>query len=140
MSSTLASRFQIETPSLPNISTDQISPFQVARGLGWFSIGLGLAELLMPHTMANLTGVRSRRVLQAYGLREIATGVGILSSEKPSGWMWARVAGDGLDIATLMAAMSRSGDRGKAMVATAAVIGVTALDALCAAELCEQEG
>src|SRR5205085_6171972 len=53
-----------------------------ARGLGWFSIGLGLAELVAPRTMAELTGVRSPGLLQLYGLREIACGVGILSSTR----------------------------------------------------------
>jgi len=44
----------------------------LAKGLGWFSIGLGLAEFLAPHAMARLTGVPHPRLLQLYGLREIA--------------------------------------------------------------------
>src|SRR5947209_15728050 len=81
----------------------------LARGLGWFSIGLGLAEALAPRAMGDLTGVRNAGLVQAYGLREIATGIGILSSARPAGWMWGRVAGDALDIATLLAA-SAGGD------------------------------
>src|SRR3954471_18313965 len=68
----------------------------LARFLGWFSIGLGMAELLAPREMARLGGVRQEGLLQAYGLREIATGIGILSSPQPAGWLWARVAGDAL--------------------------------------------
>ena len=33
-----------------------------------------------------------------------ATGVGILASRSPAPWLWARVAGDGLDMATLRSA------------------------------------
>jgi hypothetical protein len=109
----------------------------LARGLGWFSIGLGLAEFLAPHAMARLTGVPHPRLLQFYGLREIAAGVGIFSNPRPAGWLWARVAGDALDLATLGAAMAEddSEARTKAWIAAAAVAGVTALDVLCATEL-----
>ncbi|HLJ97968.1 MAG TPA: hypothetical protein VKU02_32705, partial [Gemmataceae bacterium] len=106
------------------------------RGLGWFSIGLGLAEVLAPRAMAVLTGVRSERLLQLYGLRELAVGLGILCTSRPTGWMWGRVAGDALDIATLLAAAARAdGECGRSLLATAAVGGVTALDIGCAAQL-----
>jgi hypothetical protein len=108
----------------------------LARGLGWFSIGLGLAELLEPEAMADLTGVRSEGLLRAYGVREIVTALGILGSSRPARWVWGRVAGDALDIATLLTpAASDDGDRGRALIATAAVAGVTLLDALCATQL-----
>ena len=32
----------------------------IARGLGWFSIGLGLAEILMPRAMARGLNMRGR--------------------------------------------------------------------------------
>src|SRR5947209_10102577 len=86
---------------------------KLARGLGWFSIGLGLAEVLAPHAMADLTGVRSPALLRAYGLREIICGIGILGSARPAGWLWGRVAGDALDLATLLAAAAGAdGERG----------------------------
>jgi hypothetical protein len=108
----------------------------LARALGWFSIGLGLAEVLAPRHMAQLTGVPHPGLIQAYGWREIAAGVGILSSKRPAGWLWTRVAGDALDLATLGAAMAEgNGDAGKARVAAAAVAGVTALDVLCGMQL-----
>jgi len=108
----------------------------LARGLGWFSIGLGLAELLAPRAVGELTGVRCPGLLQLYGLREIACGVGILNSTRPTEWMWARVAGDALDLGTLGAAMvNGNGDSGRACVAAAAVAGVTLLDVICATQL-----
>jgi len=111
-----------------------------ARGLGWFSIGLGLAELAAPDIVADLTGVRNEGLLQLYGLREIACGVGILSSTRPSGWMWARVAGDALDLVTLAGAATRGdGDAGRALGAGLAVAAVTLTDLACAAQLSTAE-
>jgi len=109
---------------------------QLANGLGWFSIGLGLAEVLAPDGVARLVGIdeqSNRSLLRFYGMRELAAGVGILMEPKPAGWLWARVAGDLLDLASLGNAMaSGDNDRGRLTTATAAVLGVTALDLMCA--------
>lgn len=104
-----------------------------ARGLGWFSVGLGLAELLAPGPLSRLIGVREHRVLMPLlGIRELASGVGILANPKPASWVWSRVAGDMMDLALLGAALSSgNSDRGKVAAATAAVIGVTAIDITC---------
>src|SRR4051812_35192963 len=63
---------------------------RLARALGWFSIGLGLAEIAAPRRVAQLIGVPDNRstrpVLQAVGLREITTGIGILGRRRPTGW------------------------------------------------------
>jgi len=103
----------------------------VARALGWFSIGLGLAELLAPRMVARAAGLEGReRLLQFYGVRELASGIGILLARNPRPWVASRVAGDALDIATLVDAGST-----KSMAALAAVGGVTALDVYAAASL-----
>jgi hypothetical protein len=103
---------------------------RLARGLGWFSIGLGLMEFMLPRTVARLTGAPVRpRLLRALGLREIASGIGILKWRKPGNWLWSRVAGDVMDLTLLGAAMfSRDASRGRLLTATAAVAGVTSLD------------
>src|SRR5438045_764237 len=113
---------------------------RLANSLGWFSIGLGLAELIAPATIAQLIGVRdkdrTRTLLRAYGLREIAAGVGILSQPRPAGWLWSRVAGDVLDLASLGSALSaEDSNRTRVAIATAAVVGVTALDVVCGQQL-----
>jgi hypothetical protein len=107
------------------------------RTLGWFSIGLGLAELLAPHGLSRLIGVRDHRPLvRMLGLREITSGVGILTRPRPSGWLWSRVAGDTMDLALLGAAFrSHRGRRMRLAVATAAVAGVALLDVMCSREL-----
>lgn len=109
----------------------------LAQALGVFSIGLGVAKILAPRAMSRLTGVREVTLLQAYGVREIVTGVGILSSARPAGWMWARVAGDALDLATLgkSAMDGNDGQQERALTAAVAVAGVTALDLLCSSQL-----
>jgi hypothetical protein len=103
----------------------------IANALGWFSIGLGLAELLAPRVVARAAGLHGReRLLQFYGAREIAAGIGILLARNPRPWVASRVAGDALDIATLVDSGST-----RSMAALAAVGGVTALDVYAAASL-----
>jgi hypothetical protein len=71
---------------------------RVARVLGWFSIGLGAAELLAPKAVCRSLRVDcDERLVQAFGAREIAAGVGILSQRNPTPWLWGRVAGDAVD-------------------------------------------
>jgi hypothetical protein len=110
----------------------------LARGLGWFSIGLGLAEVFVPGKLARALGMRGEEtLLRLYGLREIAVGVGILGSERPRPWMWGRVAGDALDLATLAARLNDALPREQRNIAIAigAVAGVTAADIACARTL-----
>ena len=118
---------------------------RVATGLGWFSIGLGLAEVLAPDKVAELIGIndgdRTRAVLRSYGLREITAGIGILSQSQSAGWLWARVAGDVLDLASLGKVLaSGNADRTRVATATAAVLGVTALDVFCGQKLSRGAG
>jgi uncharacterized membrane protein len=115
---------------------------RVARGLGWFSIGLGLTELMAPRAVGRLIGTRNHSsILRGYGLRELAAGVGILSTARPAGWVWSRVAGDVVDLASLARAMgSERNQRGKTALGLAAVAGVTAVDIWCARQLSADTG
>lgn len=111
---------------------------QLARGLGWFSIGLGVAEVVMPNSIAKLIGVRGNHstLIRVLGLREIASGIGILSQRRPAAGVWSRVGGDAIDLALLGGAFTLpKSKRGKVVAATAAVIGVTALDVFSAKQL-----
>jgi hypothetical protein len=116
---------------------------RLAKALGWFSIGLGMSELFASSGTAGLIGIKddntNRTVLRAYGLREIAAGIGILAQPRPAGWMWGRVAGDVVDIASLACALaSRSSDRARVTTSLGAVLGVTALDVYCGTQLAKQ--
>jgi hypothetical protein len=109
----------------------------LARGLGLFSIALGIAEVAAPRALARALGMKGQEGLIAgYGVREIATGIGILASKDPTPWIWGRVAGDGLDLATLATALEGNNPKkGNVGIAMAAVAGVTALDVYCAQTL-----
>lgn len=116
---------------------------QLARGLGWFSIGLGLAELLAPRGVGKIAGVRGNTALiRLLGLREIAHGLAIFSQGKrPAGAVWSRVVGDALDLACLGAAFaSPDNSKGRLAFATANVLAVTALDVLTAQQLSATDG
>ena len=102
---------------------------RLARALGWFSIGLGLTELLAPRALTRTLGMEgSETLVRAYGMREIGAGIMTLSPDKGIG-LQSRVAGDALDIATLLAAMRGDNPkRDNVAIALAMVVGVTLLD------------
>jgi hypothetical protein len=102
---------------------------QLGRALGWFGIGLGVVELLAPRIITGALGMRGREgLVRAYGAREIGSGLLSLSLERDAG-LWSRVAGDGLDIATVLTAYRRSNPkRSNVGLALAMLIGVTVLD------------
>jgi hypothetical protein len=96
----------------------------LANGLGWFSIGLGVAELMAPRLMARAAGMEDgERMVRLCGAREIAVGIGLLASRNKTPWLWGRVAGDALDLAVVSTGRGR-----QAVAAFGAVAGVTALD------------
>lgn len=100
-----------------------------AKMLGWFSIGLGLAELFAAERMTKALGMEGKEgLVRAYGGREIMSGMTTLSTETHVG-IWSRIPGDVLDLATLAFAY-RDDNPKKANVgiALAAVAGVMLLD------------
>jgi hypothetical protein len=119
-------------PGHPDSATDTL-----ARGLGVFSIALGLVEVFAARSLTRALGMEgSESIVRAYGLREITKGVGILASNDPTPWVWGRVAGDALDIATLVTGLDEDNPkRGNVGIALAAVAGATALDIYCAQAL-----
>ncbi len=113
---------------------------RLSRGLGWLSIGIGLAEVAAPDRVARMIGVpdddTNRRTLRAFGLREIANGVGILARPGEAGWMWGRVGGDVMDLAFLAGNLrSEEARPTRIAAAAAAVAGIAALDVLCSQRL-----
>ena len=116
---------------------------RLAIGLGLFSIGLGLAELLAPRAVARLTGMPDdddrARVLRTFGAREIGAGVAILAQPDRARWLWSRVGGDAVDLSYLGAALrDENADGGRIATALAAVAGVTALDVVAAQRMSRQ--
>jgi uncharacterized membrane protein len=117
---------------------------QRARGLGWVSLGLGLAQLASPRWVAGLAvgGGRRTRItrdlVRATGLRELACGLGLLQRRSP-GWVWARVAGDLIDLALLGQALRAPRARsGRVLGAIAVVAAATAVDLVTGVQLGRQ--
>lgn len=110
---------------------------RLVQGLGWFSIGLGLAEVLAPRMVCRLIGVRPRAgLLRFLGLRELTSGVGLLTQGKAT-WLKARVGGDAMDLGLLgLAVLDKDSEGGRLALASTAVAGVTAIDYLMSQE-CE---
>ena len=103
----------------------------LAQFLGWFSIGLGTAQLVAPRTLSRIVGASddgvAPRVLRAMGARELTQGAGILVRPRPTMWLWSRVAGDAVDLALLglVAAQNR---KARTAFAIANVLAVTVPD------------
>jgi uncharacterized membrane protein len=110
--------------------------------LGWFSVGLGAAQLAAPRLMSRFVGSNGDgRVMRAMGLRELTQGMGILIRPRPTYWLWSRVAGDGLDLALLgLVAARNPGRRGRTAFAIANVAAVTVPDVLESLRLSRMEG
>jgi hypothetical protein len=101
----------------------------LARNLGWFSIGLGLAEIFAANTITRALGMGgNENLVRAYGMREITSGFLTLSVDKQAG-LASRIAGDALDIATLASALRPDNrKRENVALALAMVAGITILD------------
>jgi uncharacterized membrane protein len=106
---------------------------KLGKGLGWFSIGLGLVELLAPRRTARMIGVQDDGgvppLLRAFGLREIAAGALLLSRPGEAIGPWTRVAGDLLDLAMLGLGLGkRSVSRPRTFATMGVVAGALAID------------
>jgi uncharacterized membrane protein len=107
----------------------------LSRGLGWLSLGLGLAEIAAPRVLARAIGVdprgRAPAAIRVLGARELATGLGILARPRQPLPLWARVAGDAIDLAFLAWSLGARRTHTQRLVgAIASVAGVAALDIL----------
>src|SRR4051794_4023259 len=103
----------------------------MAQALGWFSIGLGLAELIATKPLGDSMGLEKPKLVRAYGARELAAGAMLLARPtRPAMGLWARVGGDLLDVATLLgiAAPANEKQRLGRTIAIAAVGGALAAD------------
>lgn len=113
----------------------------LACGLGLFSIGLGVAEILWPDKLSKALGMKKEQnMFRLFGLREVANGAAILASSNPRPWIAMRMAGDIVDIAVLAKGLnSRNSKKRTVAAALAAVGGVTVLDFICMKKLMKKE-
>ena len=111
-----------------------------ARALGYFSIGLGVLEMTAPGVVTRAMGVRGGTlrhwILRGFGAREITAGIGILGQRRAGQWLWARVAGDVLDVTFATSALlSSRNHRGRVLATLVALGGIAALDLQTAEQL-----
>jgi uncharacterized membrane protein len=111
----------------------------IRRGLAGASLGLGAVCLLAPGRLANSVGLRdetrTRRTLRLIGLREVTSGIGLLSGRWPTRWMWGRVAGDVMGLTLLGRAIATPVQRGSARNRPRAAGAMTALAAITAVDV-----
>lgn len=105
----------------------------ISRGLGWFSLALGAAELLGSRRITRALGVEGGEgVVKAFGAREMVAGAGLLQAPAHATRMWGRVAGDALDLGALALVARKSGKRRALAGAVAFVAGAALIDTLVA--------
>lgn len=126
----------MESPTIGRRETSE----RRARILGYLSLGWGLSELAAPRQVARLMGLRDKRktraIVRALGMRELLSGVSILTKNGSALPVWSRVVGDAIDLALLGTAMTNGATkRGRLLAATAAVVGIGAWDTYSAARL-----
>ena len=98
-------------------------------GLGLFSIALGAVELLAARRIARALDAEGHEgLVQAFGVREIVAGLGLVNAPADAAGVWNRVAGDGMDLAAVGAATVRSPRNGAAWGALAFVAGALVID------------
>ena len=113
---------------------------RLARGLGWFSVCLGLAELISGKELDRYLGTGRREgVLRLFGLRELGAGAVILAQREPNAAsVWSRVGGDVMDLIFLGTALEEQRNETRLerlTISTATVAAITALDIYCAWKL-----
>ena len=117
---------------------------KLARALGWIGVGLGVAEILFPRTLAKVIGApdASPALLRLFGVREIASSALVFTPGRMRALgLWGRVAGDALDVTALACAFRNPDANRSALTATVGgVLGVAAADYVCAREMSRQAG
>src|SRR5204862_7236639 len=111
---------------------------RLAKFLGIFSFGLGVAQLADPERLNHLIGVKdtpkARAIQRAVGVQELTAAQGIFAFSPPTPVLWTRVAGDALHLGLLAKALdNRRNDRGRLRAAIGSVAGIAAIDALVSA-------
>jgi uncharacterized membrane protein len=119
----------------PGVRKPDADGSSLSRGLGLFSLGLGLTELAAPEALARAIGVdpdgRTSTALRVLGMREVISGLGVLAQPRRALPLWARVVGDAIDLGLVAwAARSRRTSGQRLVAAFAAVAGVAALDVI----------
>ena len=101
----------------------------LARGLGWVSVGLGLASVAVPVPIMKAFGMGERPNLGRFlGARDLVLGTGLLRGQNMATWVRARGVADALDAALILGgAASGAFRRDRAPIGLATAAGFSAL-------------
>lgn len=110
---------------------------KTAKFLGWFSLGLGMPQLVSPGNVNRMIGVKDDAATRLWqrivGVREVVAAGGILPQRRPTEFLWGRVAGDAMDLALLAKAFGSKRESTVRLAAAAATVaGIAVADALTA--------
>jgi hypothetical protein len=116
----------------------------LADFLGWFSLGLGVPQVAAPGAVCRAIGVRkdpgSRAWIRLVGVRELSAAAGILGQRRPAPWVWARVAGDAMDLTLLVTALLTRRERPRRILAAIGMVqGIAVADVVAAVRLRRDE-
>ncbi len=101
----------------------------LARGLGWVSLGVGLAAIAAPVPLTKALGLGDRPNLGRFlGVRDIVIGAGILRGQNTASWVQARGIADALDVALIIGGTATGAfRRDRAPISLASGAGFSAL-------------
>lgn len=119
---------------------DKVGDGRLSRALGLFGVGLGLSQILAPRAVARTIGLRDnrriRKLMMAFGIREVTTGLGLISQPRSVALARGRVAGDSMNLALLGQGLtSRRNQQNRVAAALVAAIGITVLDLIAGKQL-----
>ena len=109
--------------------------------IGLTALGLGTWGAFFPGHVKRMLGLEASEpaVRALFGERELITGAALVADPERADMLWARVAGDALDIAVLHGLDTpRNPRRNAARLALGFVLAVTALDVLAAVSVTER--
>jgi hypothetical protein len=111
---------------------------KLAKGMGLFSFGLGVAQLAAPDRVNKLIGVKdtpkARAIQRAVAIQELSAAQGIFAFSPPTPVLWSRVAGDVAHLGLLAKALDgKRNDKTKLARTIGAVAGIALVDALVSA-------
>lgn len=139
-----ASRHAGQPGGMNEMTSDAVGPVGRADALGWASVALGAPMILAPRRLLDTIGIdpggRATATVAAVGIRELMATVQVNAMRHRRIGMWARVAGDGLDLTLLgLAFTRRRRDTARLLGATGLVAAIAGVDLLTAVQLSRAE-
>ncbi len=103
---------------------------RLSQVLGWGSVGCGLGLLTFADGIGRLFGARRRSgLVRALGVRDVLIGMGLLTQRDPRPWLWARVAGEVMDLSLMGTTLEkRAGSSAWRLASIAGGLGLALLD------------